>query len=303
MFIPTDQIRDWQDLQQRTQQIFSEMDYDAHVSKVVDLAGRGQKEIDVYVSDPNASHNKIYLIECKHWESNVPQEIVHAFKTIMEETGANTGFIVSKRGFQRGAYEAARFTNIKLLSFAELQQTYGGEWSRKLWQKLDTQLARLREIGSRHFDQFMPSAFNNIWFHTPEQHKQVLRFQRWVIDLACWARSPTIESYSHPKKLTIYVDPNDPDNRTDVRYDFVNAREYFSTMTEAARACADSFETFHQQCRDEFDELEGAQQEALMNKVLRSDLEELPLRVLKRHLSEPEYERLLALADPVKRRD
>lgn len=76
------------------------MEYEAETAKTVDLAGRGSKEIDVYVKDPLASHNQIYLIECKHWESNVPQEVVHGFKFVMESAGANTGFIVSKNGFE-----------------------------------------------------------------------------------------------------------------------------------------------------------------------------------------------------------
>ena len=151
MLTPTSSIVDWRDLQEKTRRLFSEMDYVAEISKQVALAGRGEKEIDVFVTDPNASYNKIYLVECKHWASRVPQEVVHSFKTVMEETGANTGFIVSKAGFQKGAFEAARYTNINLLTFDELQNAYGQEWFRKQKAKLEVQIQRLRVHHTRHF--------------------------------------------------------------------------------------------------------------------------------------------------------
>src|ERR1051326_5174857 len=106
MFISAAHVKDWRELQDRVCRLFIEMDYEAESEKSVALAGRGKKQIDVFVNDLLASYNRTYLIECKYWDVNVPQEVVHAFKTVMEETGANTGFIVSKKGFQPGAYEA-----------------------------------------------------------------------------------------------------------------------------------------------------------------------------------------------------
>ncbi len=34
-----------------------------------------------------------------------PREKVHAFRTVMDETGANRGYIISRVGFQIGAIE------------------------------------------------------------------------------------------------------------------------------------------------------------------------------------------------------
>ncbi len=146
MFIPVSQIADWRDLQNKVCQLFNEMAYEAETTKTVELAGRGTKEIDVYVTDPLASHNQIYLIECKHWDSNVPKEVVHGFKFVMESAGANTGFVVSKNGFQSGAREASRFTNIRLVTFEELQHLYGNEWFRKQRAKLAPLLDKLWSI-------------------------------------------------------------------------------------------------------------------------------------------------------------
>ena len=80
------------------------MGYEATAPFTVELAGRGKKEADVYVNDPRASVNQIMLIECKHWELLVPQGEVHSFQTVMIGAGANTGFIISKVGFQSGAH-------------------------------------------------------------------------------------------------------------------------------------------------------------------------------------------------------
>jgi predicted Mrr-cat superfamily restriction endonuclease len=111
LLIPTDQITDWQDLQNKVAQLFAEMGYRTTTPKVVDLAGRGRKEVDVYIEDPRASVNQIILIECKLWNTPVSQDTVHSMHTVMSGSGANTGFIVSKAGFQSGAHEAAAKTN------------------------------------------------------------------------------------------------------------------------------------------------------------------------------------------------
>ena len=50
MFIPVNQVADWRDLQNKVCQLFKEMAYEAETTKTVELAGRGSKEIDVYVT-------------------------------------------------------------------------------------------------------------------------------------------------------------------------------------------------------------------------------------------------------------
>jgi hypothetical protein len=58
------------------------------------------------------------------WRTNVPREKVHAFRTVMDETGANRGYIISRIGFQIGAIEAADATNAELLTFEQFQERY-----------------------------------------------------------------------------------------------------------------------------------------------------------------------------------
>jgi predicted helicase len=69
------------------------------------------------------------LVECKFWDSSIPQDTVHSFHTVMTGAGANTGFIISKIGFQSGAYEAAqKNTNIHLLTWKGFQHKFGRQW-------------------------------------------------------------------------------------------------------------------------------------------------------------------------------
>jgi hypothetical protein len=69
--------------------------------------------------------------ECKNWRVNIPKEVVHAFRTVVQEAGANRGYVISRVGFQHGAGEAAKSTNIELVTFAEFQSVYFPKWWKK----------------------------------------------------------------------------------------------------------------------------------------------------------------------------
>jgi hypothetical protein len=58
----------------------------------------------------------------------LPREKVHAFRTVMDETGANRGYIISRAGFRQGAIEAAHSTNVELLTYEQFQERYFDKW-------------------------------------------------------------------------------------------------------------------------------------------------------------------------------
>jgi hypothetical protein len=118
---------DWRDLQDRVAQLFSEIGCDVEVGQRVKLV-RGEKEIDVAVRDPATTPPSLYLCECKFWGKPVPQEVIHSFRTVISDFGAHRGFIVSRAGFQAGAKEAVRNTNLDLLTFEELQSVFLERW-------------------------------------------------------------------------------------------------------------------------------------------------------------------------------
>ena len=122
------QPADWVQLQDRAAQLFSEIGCDVKVPERIQLV-RGEKEIDVSsVRDPQTTPPSVYLCECKLWSRAVPQEVIHSFRTVLSDYGAHRGFIVSRAGFQAGAWEAVRNTNLDLLTFEELQSLFFDRW-------------------------------------------------------------------------------------------------------------------------------------------------------------------------------
>lgn len=127
MKIFDDEPTDWGDLQDRVGQLFGELGCTVKVGETIELV-RGKKEVDVLVDDPTSSPSSRYIVECKFWNSAVPQDVVHSFRTIVADCGAHRGFLVSKVGFQTGAYEAALKTNIDLCTFEQLQNLFFDRW-------------------------------------------------------------------------------------------------------------------------------------------------------------------------------
>lgn len=124
----------WQQLQTYVGKMFEECGFETEVSKVVELI-RGNKEIDVYAKDVENEYQPTILVECKFWNSPIPQEIIHSFRTVVSDYGANIGFIVSKTGFQSGSYEAIKKTNIHLVNLKELERVYYRKWLRNMFKR------------------------------------------------------------------------------------------------------------------------------------------------------------------------
>jgi hypothetical protein len=118
---------DWRELQNFVAQLFAELGCDIRVGEHVQLV-RGEKEIDVIVRDPSTVPASIYLCECKFWSTRIPQEVVHAFRTVVADFGAHRGFIISRVGFQSGAEKAVANTNIDLVTFDTLQSLFSDRW-------------------------------------------------------------------------------------------------------------------------------------------------------------------------------
>jgi restriction system protein len=119
----------WQELQTNVAQILGEAGFDAQVG-VEQLMARGQVEIDVLAMDAESVPPILIACECKRWSVRVPQTVVHAFRTVVTDTGANLGLIVSAVGFQSGAFEAAAFSNVRLLNWAQFQEMFCERWFR-----------------------------------------------------------------------------------------------------------------------------------------------------------------------------
>lgn len=117
----------WQDLQLGVKRIFRNVGLSSDIEVNIPTP-RGSVNVDVLAIDGLSLDNIKYIVECKNWSSAIPQSVIHSFTTVMHETGANIGFIISKHGLQSGAKEYTRSTNIVGLTYLEFQQRYFEAW-------------------------------------------------------------------------------------------------------------------------------------------------------------------------------
>ena len=125
---------DWRDLQRKVHLLLTQIGLKAEIEKTLSTP-RGNVEVDVYAIDTNSVDQISYIIECKNWNQAVNQSIIHAFTTVMHETGGDIGYIISKKGFQAGAKEYSRYTNIRLFTFDDFQKHYLKIWLIKYFSK------------------------------------------------------------------------------------------------------------------------------------------------------------------------
>ncbi|CAI0699210.1 Restriction endonuclease [Serratia liquefaciens] len=112
---------DWYKFQEEICEHFNNLGARARTNVTVEGA-RGSSDIDVVVESKYLGTDFKWFVEAKYWNSNVTKEIVHAFFTVLQNTGADRGFIISKTGFQSGAMEATKNTNISLYTFEEFKK-------------------------------------------------------------------------------------------------------------------------------------------------------------------------------------
>jgi len=124
--------KDWRDLQCRVAQILQECGLVAETAITLNTA-RGKTEVDVYAKDSSTTPESIYLCECKRWASRVPQGEVQAFRTVVNDEGANFGLFISSQGFQSGAYDVVQHTNIQLLDWEGFQRLFLERWCTTFW--------------------------------------------------------------------------------------------------------------------------------------------------------------------------
>jgi hypothetical protein len=118
----------WQQLQTLTADVLKDCGFTVETEKTIGTV-RGKVEVDVFAEKQLVYSPKV-VCECKHWQTAVGQNIVHAFRTVMNDCGASYGYIISKEGFQKGAYEAASNSNISLFSWDEFLEKFEMEWLR-----------------------------------------------------------------------------------------------------------------------------------------------------------------------------
>lgn len=176
----------WQNLEAQVAQVLMDCGYDVQVQKNVSLA-RGKAVIDVWADDHSSPQN-ILAIECKHWFRRATKTVVHAFRTVVGDSGANTGLIVSSAGFQTGAVQAAEYSNVHLLDWSKFEEMFAIRWfehymspkiaeetdalheytesiNTRIFRKADALSPGLREHFKLLRKRYLPLAACNLGFH------------------------------------------------------------------------------------------------------------------------------------------
>lgn len=174
----------WQDLQSGVRRLFRNVGLSADVE--VDLeTPRGTVNVDVLAIDCRSLDRIRYIVECKNWNSSVPQSVVHSFTTVMHETGANIGFIVSKYGLQSGAEQYTQNTNIVGLTYLELQQRYFEAWWRRYFcPRVGDAADRVLQY-TEEFNRRRDEAYANL----PDEKKKVFDRLRGQYTVHSWTLS------------------------------------------------------------------------------------------------------------------
>lgn len=110
---------DWYKFQEKISNHFNSL---GAISKTnITLQGvRTDHDIDVLVKTKFLGQDLTWIIEAKKWNNKVNKLHVLALRTIIDDIGADKGFIISEKGFQSGAIKAAKNSNISLTTFDEL---------------------------------------------------------------------------------------------------------------------------------------------------------------------------------------
>lgn len=158
---------DWIDLQNKVAYIFKSCGYDVKTPMKIKTA-RGEVEVDVYAYAESLGIRVI--VECKLWKRKLSQDIIYSFRSIVNDSGVNKGIIVSKRGFQSGAYNNARFTNIELLTWDEFVDKYQEHYLKSMVRKYQCIKSKLYRLSSdkreyqKYIDQFDTEAQKEVGY-------------------------------------------------------------------------------------------------------------------------------------------
>ena len=119
-------MTDWLEYQEEVAGLFRSLG----LSAVTDQSVQGVRtahNVDVVVRSKLAGIDQLWLIECKRWNRPVSKSTVLTLRSIVDDTGADRGIMMAESGYQSGAVEAARHTNITLTSMADLKVSLSEE--------------------------------------------------------------------------------------------------------------------------------------------------------------------------------
>ncbi|MEP0072675.1 MAG: restriction endonuclease [Marinomonas sp.] len=116
---------DWYDFQEEICDYFLALGAEASTNERVQGV-RTHHDIDVLIKTRFLGIDLTWVVEAKKWKSKVGKLQVLGLRQIVDDIGADKGFIICSSGFQSGAIDAAENSNVSLLTFDELKDITKG---------------------------------------------------------------------------------------------------------------------------------------------------------------------------------
>lgn len=151
----------WRELQEAVGEIMQQCNFTVEIEKKVDTI-RGSVEIDVYAHEIVDGRTYTIIGECKYWKASIPQNVIHALRTVVNDSGVNKAYIITTSKFQSGALDFIKQTNIELVTWQEFQNVFFKSWYINYFSK------KLKDIVSSKYNPAALQFFEN--FEMIEKH-------------------------------------------------------------------------------------------------------------------------------------
>jgi hypothetical protein len=236
--------KDWRDLQIQVEKIMKESGFIVDSEKDIKTV-RGIVNIDVYAENTSQRPKTIYLCECKFWQKAIPKSVVHSFRTVVNDFGANWGLIISSHGFQSGTFAAAANSNIRLLTWKEFQELFLERWFKNYMQK------RLHEENEPLVDYTEPTNSRVFQKANKLEKKSIQRFFKLrekyrgfaFFTLGLYLPLPSILKEDIPSlPLRKSIEASEIKNLTDNLLDAVSFRDLLEIITNEDRKALAEFD-------------------------------------------------------------
>lgn len=134
----------WKEYQEKVATLFRRLGCSAKVDATIQGA-RGKHNIDVWVEFNKFGYAIKWCVECKYWKNNVSKDKVLTLQGIVQDVGADRGFIVTEKGFQSGAKNIVKNSNITITRFKELKEKTEDALYKQILQKLEKRTLQYRD--------------------------------------------------------------------------------------------------------------------------------------------------------------
>jgi hypothetical protein len=227
--------RNWSDLQNKVAQIFSEMGCIVEIEKDITTT-RGLVNVDVFVEDITKSPKLIYICECKHWGSSIPKSVVHSFRTVITDYGAHVGYLISKKGYQSGAYEAAINSNVMLLTWNEFQEFFFDAWYAGMWKRVHS--------ASTLILQFLNPGFFGEMSQLLDSNEEARSLYYAMFEKFCAYVEVSLYPRNLIEKTPLPLTIIDPRPGSDGKVEVTTYQEYFEILLSSVDFATESIKSF-----------------------------------------------------------